>query len=152
MLESGGEVGDGGFGVSAAGHGGVEVMSELAQREDSWGELFDVAAEGEAGDSDEVFGESDAGVAVGVFMLQRGSVGALVGAVVGSEGVAELHLRGSAEGLVVRHERGGAADSEYAVGDEHGAVASKVPIQGDGLDGNDNGIKRLPARPEYLRG
>ena len=82
MLESGGEVGDGGLGVSAAGHGGVEVMSELTQPEDSWGELFDVAAEGAAGDSDEVFGEGDAGVAVGVFMLERGSVGALVGAVV----------------------------------------------------------------------
>lgn len=126
-------------------------MSELTQWEDSGCELFDVMVKVDAGDSNEVFGERDSGGAVVVLLLECGSVGAVVGAMVGSEGVGEFHLGDSTETLVVRHERGGAADSEDAVGDKHGAVVAAVPVQADALGDDDKGVERLAAGAEYLR-
>jgi len=52
---------------------------------------------------------------------------------VGPDGVQQLVLRSGAIGGLVGEEDGGAAHSENAVAEEHGAVVAEVPIEGDVL-------------------
>lgn len=130
VVEGGGEVG--GLGrlarVEEGEGGGVGVGEELGEREDTGGQGADVRAEVLAGDAEEVLGEGDADVAVGVLLLECCSVGWVVGAMVGAQGVPQLHPGRTPTGRVVGEEAGGGAHSEDAVRHQHRSVVAKIPI------------------------
>jgi hypothetical protein len=155
VLERAPEVGDVGAHAldaeHAAHHQGLEELELLGQGQDQGPQRRDVGLERVAGHRHELPRQGDAHLA-GLVLALVHAVEALVGgALVGAHRVEQPVLGAPGVRALVGQQRRRAAHAEDAVGEEHRAVVAEVPVEGDVLGAEDDGV-RVGVRLEHVLG
>ncbi|WVZ56207.1 hypothetical protein U9M48_006775 [Paspalum notatum var. saurae] len=144
VLEGAAEVGDVGAHAldaeDAAHHEGFEELELLGEGQHQGPQRGDVGLERVAGDGHELPRQRHAHLA-GLVLALVHAVEALVGgALVRAHGMEQPVLGPPGVGAPVGQQRGGATHAEDAVGQQHGAVVAEVPVEGDVLGAEDDGV------------
>jgi len=112
----------------------------LGHGQDERTQRRDVGLQGIAGNSHQIFRKRDTDFPVGVLFLGDTAEALVISTFVGSNRVNQLVLGAAAVGVLVGEKDCSPAHSEQAVGNEHGTIVAEVPVQGDVLHADDQGI------------
>ncbi|KAF8683508.1 hypothetical protein HU200_044421 [Digitaria exilis] len=155
VLERAAEVGDvGAHALDAehpAHHEGLEELELLAQWQHQWPQRGDVGLERVSGHGHELPCQRHADLSDLVLALVHAVEALVGGALVGAHRVEQPVLGAPGVGALVGQQRRGPAHTEDAVGEQHGAVVAEVPVEGDVLGAEDDGV-RVWVRLEHVLG
>ncbi|CAA6668730.1 unnamed protein product [Spirodela intermedia] len=143
VLEGQLDVGDVGFDLhpqEPLPHESVEEDDPLRRRQDEGAQGGDIGLQGVSGDAYQVLGEDDPDLPLCVLLLGEAAEALVVGALVGPHGVDQLVLGAPPVRPPVGQQDRRPSHAEEAVGDEHRAAVAEVPVQGDVLHADDQGV------------